>query len=132
MSRPSRALQIAQPAVGVLDCQIACEELPGEETCAVVREADFHAGRAIANLRVDPGVILADAPKAFGHRVERAQFDCGTPGSPVTLPVVVRPAVAGVGDPAAVTPDPPIAAVAPEPLTVPAALDAPCPAGPAC
>src|SRR6266498_3688612 len=67
MGRPPRALQLAQPAVGFVDRQIARRELPGEESRAIVREADFHAGGGLAYLRVDPGVIFADAPEAFCH-----------------------------------------------------------------
>ena len=67
MSRPPRALQIAEPCGRVRQRQLARRPLLREQRLAVVEVPDLDAGVVVTDLRVDRGVILPDAPQAFGE-----------------------------------------------------------------
>ena len=67
VSRPPRALQIAQPRGRVGQRQLARRPLLREHRLAVVEVPDLHADAAVAELRVDRRVILPDPPQAFGE-----------------------------------------------------------------
>ena len=67
MGCPAGSLQIAEPCRRVGQRQLARRPLLREHRFAVVEVPDLDADAAVADLRVDRGVILPHAPQAFGE-----------------------------------------------------------------
>src|SRR5688572_27758603 len=70
--RPARALQIAQPALGLGGGERACRKLAREHALAVEKEPHLDRVRTARQLGVDPGVILSHAPEASLNRFHRS------------------------------------------------------------
>ena len=64
---PAGSLEIAEPRGRVGQRQLARRPLLRENRLAVIEVPDLDAGVAVAQLRVDPRVILPDAPETLGN-----------------------------------------------------------------